>query len=367
MKKVLYIGWIGYKNLGDELMFDLFKEQFLKLGNSYTLEFVNIEHRYLKNISPQSYDLIIIGGGSILGGYEQYLHPYVIDFLHHALTLNKKIMIWGTGIDWVPKDFIDKLNGNEKIPVSISPNLQEKIERVFRESVWSGVRGPLTLKMLEQYGIKNNVLISGDPAFLLKHQPNTKENNLLTDSRLQHYEKIIGVNWGTSFNYIYGENEIKVEDELAAALNQLIEKGYLVYLFSVWKTDFVAIERLYTKLSNKRMVILDKTLRDQNELMTLINHFVFTINFKLHANYISLAANVPFVALGYRFKVFDFIKSLNFEDFIIATDEENIEKQLLIKETEIVKNRPDIITTMDFYQKLYRKKIKEPFEKKLYI
>lgn len=366
MKKILYIGWVGYKNLGDELMLDLFKEQFSKLGNSYNLEFANIEHRFLKNVSPQSYDLIILGGGSILGGYGQYVHPYVIDFLHHALTLNKKIMIWGTGIDWVPKKYIERLNRNIKIPLSISPNLQKKIEKVFRESVWSGVRGPLTLRMLEQYGIKN-AFISGDPAFLLRLLPNEKETALLPDSRIQHYGKIIGVNWGTSFNHIYGEHEMKVEDELAAALNQLIEKSYLVYLYSVWKTDLAAIERLYTKLNNKKMVILDKTLHSQNELMHIINTFSFTINLKLHANYISLAANVPFVALGYRFKVFDFIKSINLEDFIIATDEENICKQLLIKETEIVKNRPDILTTIDFYQKLYGEKIKEPFEKGLYI
>lgn len=367
MKKVLYIGWIGYKNLGDELMYDLFKEYTNKLGDTYQVDFANIEYRYLKNVSPGSYDLIVLGGGSILGGYKHYVHPFVIDFLHNCLALGKKIMIWGTGIDWLPKNDIGRLNSNKEIYVPVTNHLLSKIEHVFKKSVWAGVRGPLTLKVLEQYGVDKHAFISGDPAFLLDHQSGAQADPLLPDSRLTTHEKIVGVNWGTSYNYIYGQNESLVEDELAAALNHLLEKGYLIYLYSVWKTDLDPIEQLYSKLIKKENVIFDKVLRRQNELMRIIKNFTFTINLKLHANFISLGADVPFIALGYRFKVFDFIQSIHLENCIIGTDEKSIGSKIIGKEAMIVQNKHDILAKINHYKDLYRNKIKEPFENGLYI
>ncbi|MFP3919023.1 polysaccharide pyruvyl transferase family protein [Lysinibacillus telephonicus] len=368
MKKVLYIGWIGYKNLGDELMADIFKQQFSILGESYKLDFVNIEHKYLKNVSPNQYDLIVLGGGSILSGNGNLIHPYIIEYLYNCLTINKKIMIWGSGIDWAPKDYIERLENNVEIPILISNNFSAKIKQVFMESVWSGVRGPLTLKVLEQYGVRKDAHISGDPGFLLKPQVISKNEQInKLQSTLQHNEKIIGVNWGTSFNNIYGEDEITVEDQLAVSLNQFIENGYFIYLFSVWRQDFPSIERLYSKLDNKSQVILDRNLYNEYELMDILQNCTFTINFKLHANFISLAANVPFIAFGYRFKVFDFVKSINHEKYLVSTDEQNISEQISQLESDIINNRSTILSNLNVHQTNFRKKIIEPFNNGLYI
>lgn len=367
MKKVLYIGWIGYKNLGDELMFDLFKEQFSALGDTYTLDAVNIEHKYLKNVTIQEYDLIVLGGGSLLGGKGHFVHPYIINYLYDCISLNKKVMIWGSGIDWVPKSFIEQLENDIEIPLYVSDKLKQKIKTVFEESVWSGIRGPLTLKILEQYGVQTSH-ISGDPGFLLNPAQISDKDHVQIDlASHKQDEKIIGVNWGTSFNNIYGEDEQKVEEQLADGLNQLIEKGYHIYLYTVWKADLPAIERLYSKLLDSTKVTLDRTLYNHNELLLLMRNFTFTINFKLHANYISLAANIPFIALGYRFKIFDFVKSVDHEDFIISTDAPDTSEQILLMEAEILSHRSKIKSNMDSYLTLYRDRIQEPFKQGLYI
>lgn len=362
LKKVLYVGWIGYQNLGDELMFDLFKQQFLKLDGSYKLESANIEHQFLKNVSFKEYDLIVLGGGSILSREPYFVHPYTVDILHQALSLNKKIMIWGTGIDWVPKSYIQQLENHEEIPLVVSDDFKLKTREVFEESAWVGVRGPLTSKVLQNFGVKN-IQVSGDPGFLLTNR------NLDGDQvpPFHHHEKVIGVNWGTTYNFIYGQNEIEVENQLARALNQLIDQGYKVYLFIVWNADLEAAERLYSKLHNKQSAILDKTLYNQEELMNIIQHFAFTINFKLHANYLSLASHVPFIALGYRFKVFDFIKSVDLEDYIISTDQDDITEQILHLEPKIMKDQTAIISKMKMFQSLYSKRIRVPFENHLYL
>lgn len=354
MKKALYLGWVGYNNLGDELMFHLFKEQFSAFQNSYQLESANVEYRFLKNVPFHEYDLIILGGGSIFGGANQLVQPYIIQILYNCLLLNKKVMIWGTGIDWAPKSYIEKIKKNEELPLTISLSYKEKVSTVFEKSIWAGVRGPLTKKILQLYGVEE-CLISGDPAFLLT-PPHMKEKKT--------FNKMIGVNWGTSFNNIYGGNELKVEDELVDALNQLIDKGYTVYLFTMWHADLPSIKQLYLKLKNPQKVILDSKLYDHNELMKLMKQFDFTINFKLHANYLSLAANIPFIALGYRFKVFDFVKSVQMEDYIIGTDEENISDKILKLENIIVQNETSIKNSMLEQVNFYRKRISEPFENK---
>lgn len=367
MKKVLYIGWIGYANLGDELMYDLFKEEFKKLGESYILDVANIEHKYLKNVSIKDYDLIVLGGGSIFGGKGNYVHPYIINYLYDCILLNKKVMIWGTGIDWLPKELIDQLENNVEIPLNASDKLRERINIVLEESVWSGVRGPLAFKLLYQYGVKE-CQISGDPGFLLNVDHIREQDQVAFDLATdQQNEKVIGVNWGTSFNNIYGGDELEVEEQLADALNQLIEKGYHIYLYTVWNTDLPAIERLYSRLCDSTKVTLDKTLYNHNQLLSLMQNFTFTINFKLHANYISLAANVPFIALGYRFKIFDFVKSVDLEDFIISTDAANISDQILSMESEIIKQSSEIKSNMNSYLTLYRDRISEPFKHNLYL
>ncbi|GAB2541020.1 polysaccharide pyruvyl transferase family protein [Gracilibacillus alcaliphilus] len=353
MKNVLYIGWIGYHNLGDELMFDLFKQQFSRLGEDYKLDLVNNEKRYLDNAPLHVYDLIVLGGGSIISGPDQIMQPYIIETLYKSLQLNKKIMIWGSGIDWVPKSYIalDSL-----ISWQVSPDIKQKAQTVFKESVWTGVRGPLTQQLLQHCGMNGSIEISGDPAFLLD-QTSVNEKT----------EKMIGVNWGTSYQNIYGHDEITLENRLASALNQLIAKGYKIYFYLVWQADLEVTKRLCQKLTDQQAVILDEKVYHQDELMALMDRFAFTINFKLHANYLSLAAQTPFIALGYRFKIFDFAASIDLSDMVIATDDVQLSEKILSLEQQIITNKQNIADTMQQYQQMYQKKLIIPFEQGLYL
>lgn len=363
MKHVLYIGWIGYNNLGDELMYDCFKEQFSQLGNTYKLDLVNNEKRYLDNANLAAYDVIVLGGGSILSGANYPIEPYIIDTLYEAIQLNKKVIIWGSGIDWVPKTYLADDQKIDFFKASESKALRNKLQTVFQKSVWIGVRGPLTKQLLQQAGVQNEVMISGDPAFLL---PDNVDKDLFTPP-FHPDDKVIGVNWGTSFHRIYGRNEFALEDQFAAALNQLIAKGYKIYFYTMWQADLEPTKRLAAKLNDTSAYKLDDVLHPANTLMALMKHFAFTINFKLHANYLSLAAQVPFIALGYRFKIFDFVRSVLLEEMAIATDEANLADQIISLEEKIMKKSSTIVEIMEKHKQSYRLKLKEPFENGLYI
>ena len=360
MNKILYVGWVGYNNLGDELMFDLFKEQLSLLGKEYKIDYVNCEKRYLDNAFCSEYDLIVLGGGSILNGPKFTISPIIIDFLYQALMLDKKIMMWGTGIDWLAASTISALEKKQEITLAIPESLRMKIKTVFSESVWSGVRGPLTLEVFNRIGVSKHMKICGDSAFLLDSGPKSA-------TVINQNQQTIGVNWGTSFDYVYGKNEQHVEDQLASALQELIRQGYKVYFYIVWKGDIDAVKRLYHKVNRNESTVLDTKLYDRHDLMDVMKQFAFTINFKLHANYLSLAAQVPFIALGYRFKIYDFVKSVDLEQQLVAMDGDQIYEEILNAQANIMADRDSILTTMEKYRTLYAKRLQEPFAANLYL
>lgn len=76
MRKILYIGWVGHKNLGDELMVELFEENVLKMNDPYEIKRIENDFNQLRLLNYEEWDVVVLGGGSILS------NPYfVLNFL----------------------------------------------------------------------------------------------------------------------------------------------------------------------------------------------------------------------------------------------------------------------------------------------
>lgn len=143
MKKVLYIGWIGFGNLGDELLWNVFKELNKHYNYSTEIEIVpslpgvDINH-------TEEYDTVILGGGSLL-------LPGYMAVLKQAIDLGKDVFIWGSGLDWITKEQLDIINSGQSF--SLEKTFTEKEIILFRETLekaaFVGVRGPITKKVLE--------------------------------------------------------------------------------------------------------------------------------------------------------------------------------------------------------------------------
>lgn len=360
--KILYIGWIGQKNIGDELMWDLFKESFNETIEKGNWELHGTIRKPARDFDLDQFDLIVLGGGSIICGNN-------IPILHEALRKGKKVMIWGSGIDLIQKNHIPLLEAGKKINVHeyFTEDIQNKLVEVIEHAEFAGVRGPLTYELIKQMGANEEKLkMIGDPGLLLKEKDKVDE----TAKHITHPfkgSKMIGVNWGTSFNHVYGGNEKNVEDQLTEALKNFINKGYQIYLYSVWDKDIPAMKRLYKKVNDQENVILDTTLYDVNLLIQLLSQFEFTINFKLHANLISLAANTPAIALAYRFKVYDFAQSVNLNKLVISTDSKHINNKLMDLETIINEERDTIISRVNHKKEEYINMINTPFKQNLYL
>lgn len=91
LKKVFYLGMIGFNDLGDDLLWNLFKknsnEIFGKKQVSVTTSLPGV------NITKfQKYDTLVLGGESIIT-------PQYTRLLYKAINGGKNIGIWRSGID----------------------------------------------------------------------------------------------------------------------------------------------------------------------------------------------------------------------------------------------------------------------------
>ncbi len=300
------------------------------------------------------FDSVVLGGGSLIA-------PSYISFLYNAMMKNKPVSIWGSGLDKLAgRVGLTCLLRNKPIPASlISQDTKDKITAILNGAQFASVRGPLSHSFLCQLGADPVKLrIGGDPAFLLK--PEDAADTFPGERILSRNQAYVGINWGTANNQIYGKNEAYVEDQLALAAKFLINKGYRILMIVVWPKDIPSTERLMDKINMPGKVHLIDSFSPYEHLAAM-KLCRFTINFKLHASIFSAVMRVPFIALGYRFKVFDFGASIASLPFVIPTDSPKILGDIVRLTGEIEKDRPSLIRSMDKELRRYDGRLTDKF------
>jgi polysaccharide pyruvyl transferase WcaK-like protein len=330
MRKVFYVGWIGFGNIGDDLMWDVFRESADLLMPEQPVTVVpSMPGVNLQDVVD--YDVVVLGGGSLL-------IPGYVDVLHNALKQGKQVAVWGSGVDWITKpDMLSLLNGDTgKIQYQATPEHRKMLKNISKNAIFAGVRGPLTKRLLEYLDVDaDRFIVSGDPGVLLRADDREPPIN----TRMwPSTEKVVGINWGTSYNRIYGNQEELVENQLAEACKMWIQAGFKLYLYYVWNPDREALTRLATKIGSTEAVRIAPKVYSAQALMRIMKCCDFTVNFKLHANVMSAAAEVPFIALGYRMKTFDFVESIGLPSYVVSTDEERLAEKLEQTSFQVLEN-----------------------------
>lgn len=102
------------------------------------------------------------------------------------------------------------------------------------------------------------------------------------------------------------------------------------------------------------------------DYVQLLDGFEATINFKLHANLLSAAANVPFVCIGYRFKSFDLMHGLDLADWIVASDDSQLAVKLLEKVQAAAAWRQGFISKLEKGRQTAYQSLVTPFRERLF-
>ncbi|MBG9795675.1 hypothetical protein ABD76_25735 [Paenibacillus dendritiformis] len=349
MTKILYLGEIGYQNAGDQVMWDVFRRHFNKYLDASRF---HVAGSLANEADPLAFDTVVLGGGSLIS-------PLYLSKLEVAFKGSKPYYIWGSGVDkLVPKHILDAMLNGASPPAELHvPGIQSDL---FQNARFAAVRGPLSQAFLQMAGVPaENIAVSGDPALILtpgEAKPVPHEPSLPGD------RPYIGINWGTARNEIFGNDEASVEDKLVTAAKEWIRQGYSILLFAMWPNDIPAIRKLMKKIGFENRVHLYETVNPY-ELMSIIGQCKFTVDFKLHAAVLSAVMRVPFIALGYRFKVYDFAASIDAIRYVVSTDSSTLGHELMHLSSLIEGNYRKTVAALDKQVVQYQKvnMLAEPF------
>lgn len=305
IKRILYLGWLGKGNVGDDVLFELFKDMFYKYRSSKGREDVvmidafPIVENYQVDLS--AYDLIVLGGGSLI-----HL-PYWLNICVEGMRRGIPVVSWGTGFDGIYKEA-------DYHSITLTKKYVDYFRSIYEKFDFLSVRGPFTAKMLTNLGVEKEIHEIGDPA--LVYMSEVFDDHLKEATEHKH----ILVNWGTSHNNIFGRNEQAVEQELIIVIKELLSRGYTVGIYPIWTADISAVKRLGNKVDDSRCYV-QEVVYEAKILQKIIQNSYLSINLKLHANILAAAGNRPFISLAYRGKCFDFSKTVNCLGYTMATDE----------------------------------------------
>jgi polysaccharide pyruvyl transferase WcaK-like protein len=296
------IGYIGgyqhHANLGDEALYAALKRLF------YSGSFIDynrgfVPHNLVRHL-PKC-NLMLMGGGTIIGGHKESAYQWA----KTCFALAPHNIVFGSGV--VSPEFMSAVL---KQPVEI----QKQWADIIKSCDYVGVRGPLSRKILEDWGIPDAEVI-GDPVLTLARGE-------MPDGRLAD-DKLIGFNVGQSRGNVWGSEQHICEQFVKLA--QIAGKvGFRIRWFVVWPEDLPVTQRVVhdTGLPADICEFYD----DYNGYMDAVSSVNVFIGIKLHATALATCAFVPSVMLEYNPKCRDYMESIGQGENSLRTDRFAAEK-----------------------------------------
>ena len=394
--RILYVGWVGFGNLGDDACRDLFIQSVHKaaaaLGRETRVRTVThqgISEQALLEFEPH---LVVLGAGSLFT--PAYLEPLLLAQRHGIPTAT-----WGTGIDKLPARHVEALlAGKNASRAWIGEHAADLFRRAVAGCAWAGVRGPHTRRVLMAAGCPDPPLhVCGDPGLLLQPDasgfaaapanaggavvqpadgsqapasggpggpgsaPRAPAGQELLSPRLKDWiaarAPIVAVNWGTANNNVFGGNEQRTAYALKAAIERLAGIGYNVLLFGVWGPDLSPLRRLAARFDANPSVTLLNKVPPAPLLAWILQSCRFSVNFKLHANVFTAAAGRPFISLAYRSKCYDFAASVGCSDLVVRFDDPDLVEAVVHRSVMIERKRKRIEERIARHKRKYARRL----------
>lgn len=272
---VEYVGLTGKNNLGDDAVLAAIRRlmPWAAIGTNQP--------------DPR---LLLVGGGTLLNGERYYLNRML---RHDAPTLERALFgpgvrnpqYWGVTEpmeDWF--SFIDS-------------------------ALVAGVRGPDSVANLRALGYWRDVSVLGDPALSLVPPPGVER----VEGRVVICPLYADGN-------LLGRDDAAVLSAVSTTVRRLRKEGREVVMLSAFPEDDRWIMGLMREADAPEMPYV-AGYADLDATMGLLASADLVIGERLHAVILAAATDTPFVALEYRPKVRDFMRSVGREDAMIRTDE----------------------------------------------
>ncbi|MCR4337154.1 MAG: polysaccharide pyruvyl transferase family protein [Candidatus Omnitrophica bacterium] len=324
-KRIGYIGWVGYDNLGDEAMLLAFQKLFSPahiLPYKYTRKMEIFEQFSRRDC----YDAVTLGGGTLINGGKGYLLNF-----EEAQKREVPTFTFGTGV--CDPAFWSSIGQ----PRNTLPQWIDHLEKCH----FVGVRGPLSQDILQEHGFQKSQII-GDPALSLAQEKKSS----------QHNQKHLGMNIGISHGNVWGKED-EILEKVVTLASILLEKNWEITFLPVWNEDLPYIQEACKRLHGKPR-IFEKYLSIPDVMKFLQTCHLF-VGEKLHSVILAMASYVPSIMLEYRPKCRDFMASMDLEKFNVRADQ--------IDPKHVMSLIEELNTRWDFYQSQIYSKVRYYQEK----
>lgn len=240
-------------------------------------------------------DLLILGGGGIL--YDRGAHNYLrIVTLAHELDIATMVYAVSAG------------------PLEDRAT-QKAVRAALERAAIVTVRDRHARSLLEEIGVKREVIVTADPALLLPAEP-------LPDGTLEREGLDVG-------NTLVGISvrepgpaapDIDVEhyhDLLANAADFMIDRldAHVAFVpMERNREDLQQSHAVVARMQHAASATILKGEYSAGQLRTLIGHFEFAVGMRLHFLIFAALEGVPFIPLPYAPKVKAFLEDLGLDD-----------------------------------------------------
>ena len=337
---ILYRGCVNSGNLGDDILFFIFKKMIINtIINDFNISFKS-EQNIDYDTNLDLYDIYVIGGGSII-------HPLETSYTAFGNNYSKCLFINGTGITDCNKinnkNVISYLNNNNIINELLfqDNNVNICFDRIneFHKNnkLFGGFRGMFEKQLYNIY-TNNNINFINDIGLL----SNVLQNDNISIKINSEDRKIILINPIR----ISGIDALKDDDLNYVDYNYFIDNILLnlsVYLinngFFVYIADFTNdlnkyfYDKITLKLDNtnkKYIDYLDKKYSFEHYL-SLIKQSYIVVGTRLHTNIISNSFLIPSINISYAIKNINYCITNNLQDYFIPTYKKYLKLNIIIE------------------------------------
>lgn len=317
-----YVGWLGYLNLGDEILWEAAQECVSPLQLTWVRQPRRGVLKWLANHKRHS--LAILGGGTQIG------EPSPIDWFKHGLSIAGTGVVFGAGVSPALEDAI--------------PAWLKRWGDVLRPLPYVGVRGPESAATLARVGVRADVL--GDPVCWFS-QP------------IEFWvpkDKTVGLNVGHSNGHMYGD-ELDIQAKLAAYARCMSQRGWAVEFFCVWPDDLNTVRRVAVEAGILEPVV-HCIYQDARQFLDRVRTLKMFVGIKLHGVALAMCANVPSLMLEYRPKCREFMATLGLDRFVLRSDEITLDV-LLALTGELDDHGPEVAASIRASMTGIQRRLKE--------
>lgn len=289
---VLYVGWTGQHNLGDDAIADALIPHVPGVAPWHVPhDPLGFARKVLREGVARR--TVLLGGGTVIGRRNWRL---LLTATGALLARDRPWHLIGAGVE--DPSFQGRNSFSDRGELARWRRMCARFDRIT-------VRGPRSAGLLESVGVPATVV--GDPALL--HEP---------EVAIAPRDRLIGVNLGFGDD-LWGHDHDRVVASTAELVRELVTDGWNARLIVVnpKDLDFARQCLLAASVPDERVEVVSTV--NVSDYLDAVAECTVLVAERLHALVLGAVAGVPLVGLEYQPKCADFLESVGSEG--IRTDE----------------------------------------------